>query len=71
MDNMKTDEDCIGRKQLLENFCRVKGAVGKISIIVYADTGAKCELVSKALYIPDARVHLLSVCIYLHPASRA
>ena len=62
---MKTDEASIGRKQLLgiSASSAVKG-MGKIRLIVYTDTGAKRELVTEALYVPDARVRLLSVCRY-------
>ena len=62
---MKTDEASIGRKQLLgiSAASAVKG-VGKIRLHVYTDTGAKRVLETEALYVPDARVRLLSVCRY-------
>ena len=62
---LKTDEASIGKKKLLgiSASSAVKG-VGRIRLIVYTDTGAKRELVTEALYVPDARVRLLSVCRY-------
>ena len=38
--------------------------VGKMSLLVYTDTGAKHKLETKAYLVPDARVRLLSLCRY-------
>jgi hypothetical protein len=63
--DMKTDQDSIGKKQLLgiTASSAVRG-VGKVRLLVYTDSGAKREIITEALYVPDARVRLLSVCRY-------
>ena len=62
---LQTDDASIGKKQLLgiSASSAVKG-VGNIHLLVYTDTGAKREIITEALYVPDARVRLLSVCRY-------
>ena len=57
--------DAIGSAQIqgISASTAVKG-VGKIRLIVYTDTGAKREIVTQALFVPQARIRLLSVCRY-------
>ncbi len=38
--------------------------VGKIRLIVYTDNGSRREIITRAFYVPQARIRLLSVCRY-------
>ena len=59
------DVDTSGNKQLLgiSSATQIIG-VGKMSLTVYTDTGARRNLITTAYLVPDARIQLLSICRY-------
>ena len=65
VEGVNTNPDAIGSSQILGIGANaaVKG-VGRIRLSVYTDSGAKREIITDALYVPDARIRLLSVCRY-------
>ena len=63
--DLDTSPDMFGGAKLLgvSSGTAIKG-VGKVRLLVHTDTGSKRELVTRAYYVPDARVRLLSICRY-------